>query len=340
MISYTTGDLLKSGAEALVNTVNCEGYMGKGIAYQFKLAFPENNDDYIRACKNGTLHIGTLHHYLEKGKIIVNFPTKDKWRAKSKMEYIDIGLDQLILLIDELEIKSIAIPPLGSGNGGLVWADVKALIESKLGPIAQNGKLDVFIYEPSKNYVARPTVEPKLSLSSLVLMQIKLHLTKFNKLRLQKTAYFMDLFGDQHYFRFVKHKYGPYDHDIDVVSQRIKEFQQYHNTSSTAEAYEIAYKKLTSDSVDSRLKCFMPLIDKAANYVNGIETDSLLECVSTALFLLETNGPSTEEEIIEGFLAWSEDKAKRFPEESIRNGIRYLYDTGVIEKTLSGYNIV
>lgn len=339
MITHVTGDLLQSKAQCLVNTVNCEGYMGKGIAYQFKLAFPENNADYVRACKNGSLHIGTLHHYQEKGKIIVNFPTKDKWRAKSKIEYIEIGLDQLVLLIEELGIKSIAIPPLGSGNGGLIWSDVKSLIESKLEPLAQNGKLDVFIYEPSRNYVAQPTVEPKLSLSALVLMQIKLHLTKFNKLRLQKTAYFMDLFGDQHYFRFIKHKYGPYDHDIDIVSQRIKEFQRYYNTSTTAEAYEIAYKKLTSDSVDSKLKCFLPLIDKAANYVNGIETDSRLECVSTILFLLETNGPSTEEDIIEGFRTWSEDKSKRFPKEVIQDGISYLYDTGIVENTFSGYNI-
>ena len=339
MVFYITGDLLKSEAEALVNTVNCEGYMGKGIAYQFKLAFPENNADYVRACKNGSLHIGTLHHYQEKGKIIVNFPTKDKWRAKSKIEYIEIGLDQLVLLISKLGIKSIAIPPLGSGNGGLIWADVKALIENKLEPLVQNEKLDVFIYEPSRNYVAQPTVEPKLSFSALVLMQIKLHLTKFNKLRLQKTAYFMDLFGDQHYFRFTKHKYGPYDHNIDVVSQRIKEFQRYYNTSTTAEAYEIAYKKLTSDSVDSRLKCFLPLIDKAANYVNEIDTDSRLECISTVIFILETNGPSTEDDIIKGFQQWSEDKAKRFSEGSIISGIRYLYDTGIIEKTLAGYNI-
>ena len=86
MIIYVTGDLLQSEAQCLVNTVNCEGYMGKGIAYQFKLAFPENNIDYVKACKAGKLYIGTLHYYYEKGKIIINFPTKDKWRAKSKIE--------------------------------------------------------------------------------------------------------------------------------------------------------------------------------------------------------------------------------------------------------------
>ena len=99
MFFYTTGDLLQSDAEALVNTVNCEGYMGKGIAYQFKLKFPNNNKDYVKACKNGTLRPGKLHVYKESEKIIINFLTKDKWREKSRMEYIEDGLDALVLLI-------------------------------------------------------------------------------------------------------------------------------------------------------------------------------------------------------------------------------------------------
>ena len=84
MFFYTTGDLLQSDADALVNTVNCEGYMGKGIAYQFKLKFPNNNKDYIKACKSGVLRPGKLHFYREAGKIIINFPTKDKWRESRK----------------------------------------------------------------------------------------------------------------------------------------------------------------------------------------------------------------------------------------------------------------
>lgn len=142
MIKYTTGNLLKSSAEALVNTVNCEGYMGKGIAYQFKLQFPENNKDYVKACKSGKLTVGKLHYFKENGKLIINFPTKNKWRANSKMEYIEAGLDELIKLINIKGIKSIAIPPLGSGNGGLIWAEVKLLIEKKLSIINE----DVHIY--------------------------------------------------------------------------------------------------------------------------------------------------------------------------------------------------
>ena len=340
MITYVTGDLLQSDAQCLVNTVNCEGYMGKGIAYQFKLTFPENNSSYVKACKNGTLHIGTLHHFQEKGKIIVNFPTKDKWRAKSKLEYIEIGLDRLSDLIEDLNITSIAIPPLGSGNGGLIWSDVKQLIEKKLTPLASDNKLDVFIYEPARNYLAKPTVEPHLSTSALVLMQIKLHLQKFNHLRLQKTAYLMDIFGKQHYFHFEKHNYGPYDHAIEVISKSIREFQRYYNVSSTSEAYEIAYRKLASESVDSKLNMFIPFIEKAANYANGISQDSKLECIATLLFLIEVNGPLLEEDLVKNFQSWSEDKAKRFSEATILDGIAYLYDTDVIEKSLIGYSII
>lgn len=337
MISYVTGNLLQSNAQCLVNTVNCEGYMGKGIAYQFKLSFPENNASYVKACKNGALYIGTLHYFQEKGKIIVNFPTKDKWRAKSKLEYIEIGLDQLSNLINELKIASIAIPPLGSGNGGLVWSDVKQLIEKKLAPLTS---VDAFVYEPVKNYIAKPIVEPQLSTSALVLMQIKLHLQKFTHLRLQKTAYLMDVFGKQHYFHFKKHKYGPYDYTIEVISRRIREFQQYYNVDSTSEAYKIAYQKLTSKSVDSKLNMYIPLIERAANYVNGISQDSMLECIATLLFLLETNGPLSEDDLVKQFKLWSEDKASRFSETIILSGIAYLCDTEVIEKSLIGYRIV
>ena len=149
MIIYTTGDLLESSASALVNTVNCEGYMGKGIAYQFKLRYPNNNKDYIEACKTGKLTVGKLHYFNEDGKLIINFPTKDRWRANSKMQYIEDGLDELINLINDKDIKSIAIPPLGSGNGGLIWADVKVLIEQKLSVISKD--VQIYIYEPSKN---------------------------------------------------------------------------------------------------------------------------------------------------------------------------------------------
>lgn len=282
MITYTSGDLLKSHTEALVNTVNCEGYMGKGIAYQFKLQFPDNNKDYIKACQSGNLKIGKLHYTVEQGKIIINFPTKDKWRAKSKISYIEMGLDALVDLIKQLNIKSISIPPLGSGNGGLVWGDVKPLIERKLEIVAPY--TEVYIYEPSQNYVSRPTTEPKLSASALVLMEIKNHLQQFNKLRLQKAAFMVDIFSNNKYFKFQKHLYGPYDNSITIISRNIKAFQMYHSVRDTEEAKSILYNKIVSENVASRYAVLMPIIIRACTFINSIKTDHELECLTTILF--------------------------------------------------------
>ena len=338
MLFYTTGDLLQSNADALVNTVNCEGYMGKGIAYQFKLQFPDNNVDYVKACKSGQLKPGKLHYFRERGKIIINFPTKNKWREKSKIEYIETGLDELLILIGSLNIKSIAIPPLGSGNGGLIWANVKEVIIDKLQAISAD--VDIYIYEPSKNYSSLPVQEPKLSASALVLMEIKHQLHQFDKLRLQKAAYFVNVFSHRKYFDFSAYKYGPYDHSIDVISQKIREFQKYHKTQTTEEAKSILYNKIVSESVNNTINDLFVPIQKACNFVNSINDDHELECLSTICFLVEQTGSMTPEDIITGFKNWSEEKAKRFSEEEILNGIQKLYAIGIIEKSLIGYHLV
>ena len=337
MIIYTTGDLLKSSAEALVNTVNCEGYMGKGIAYQFKLQYPENNIHYVKACKNGTLTVGRVHAHKEKGKLIINFPTKNKWRAKSKMEYIEAGLDSLISLIKENKISSIAIPPLGSGNGGLIWREVRQVIESKLATLQD--EVQIVIYEPSQNYAAQPVVEPKLSMSALVLMEIKKELDKFDALRLQKTAYFINIFSGQQYFKFKRHKYGPYDNSIAIVSKTIKEFQKFHSVKNTDEAYRILYNKIVSEKVEAALSELQPSVLKATAYVNSIPTNQELECLATILFLIEERQVLSEDEIVERFKAWSQDKAIRFSTEYILAGIYRLNDSNMIERNLMGYRL-
>jgi O-acetyl-ADP-ribose deacetylase (regulator of RNase III)/uncharacterized protein YwgA len=337
VIIYTTGDLLKSSAEALVNTVNCEGYMGKGIAYQFKLKFPENNKDYVKACKTGELQIGKLHYFIEDGKIIVNFPTKNKWRAKSKIEYVEKGLDELIPLIDNLGIQSIAIPPLGAGNGGLVWSEVKTIIEKKLAVVDE--KVQIYIFEPSQNYVSQPKAEPNLSLSALILMSIKHHLNKFDTLRLQKTAFYMDVFSRESYFNFTRHKYGPYDNSIAIISRNIKEFQKYHGVMNTEEAYGILYNKIVSGQVEFKLGTLVPFIKIAAEYVNNLSSNHELECLSTITYLLKEKGELSQEEIVDEFKCWSEDKANRFSKEEIINGIEKLFETDIIEKTLMGFTL-
>lgn len=337
MIIYTTGDLLKSSADVLVNTVNCEGYMGKGIAYQFKLQYPENNEDYVKVCNRGELTVGKLHYFKEKGKIIINFPTKNKWRAKSRIKYIEDGLDELIKLISQLNIKTIAIPPLGSGNGGLIWSEVKCLLEKKLSVLTDD--IQIYVYEPSKNYVSQPSVEPKLSMSSLVLMEIKKRLNKFDTMRLQKTAYFINIFSNENYFNFKRHKYGPYDNSIAIISRRIKEFQKYYNVENTEEAYRILYNKIVSGTIETKLSQIFPFIVEAANYVNSIKTNHEVECLATIIFLIKEQKVLSKDEILKNFKQWSEDKAKRYSNDDILKGIDELYNSNIIEKTLAGYSV-
>ena len=342
MINFVTGNLLESEAYALVNTVNCEGYMGKGLAYQFKQRYPNMNAEYVKKCKAHQLQPGMIHSYLEDSKLIVNFSTKNKWREKSKKEYITSGLDALIALIKEKQITSVAIPPLGSGNGGLNWNDVKQVIIQKLSCLGD--EVDIYVYEPSQNYQAILAAEPQLSLSALILMQIKFHLLPdrihFNKICLQKTAYFMNVLSNTDYFHFAKDKYGPYCHDIDVISRQIKEFEKYHKVNNTKEAYEILMKKLISETTLKKLEFYMPYISRSAAFTNHFSDSASVEGAGTALFIIQQMHCAATKEIVTGFKQWSADKAKRFSETAILSAIDELEQAGFIQKTLCGYQIV
>ena len=148
MIEYKTGDIIAEQAEALVNTVNCVGVMGRGIALQFKKAFPQNFAAYAAACKRGDVQPGRMFVF-ETGQLfpnyIINFPTKRHWRGKSRIEDIEAGLTALAKEIRQRNIRSIAIPPLGSGLGGLDWSAVRPRIESML---REFDDLKVVLFEP------------------------------------------------------------------------------------------------------------------------------------------------------------------------------------------------
>jgi O-acetyl-ADP-ribose deacetylase (regulator of RNase III)/uncharacterized protein YwgA len=334
MFKFTVGDILEADTECLVNTVNCEGYMGKGIAYQFKLRFPENNKDYIKACRSQSLRIGTIHYFREKEKLIINFPTKNKWREKSEINYIHQGLLELVKLIDSLKIKSIAIPPLGCGNGGLNWTDVKPLIIEYLTPVSDS--VEILIYEPSKYFVAKSSEAPKLNASHLVLMNFKSRLRIFNKLRLQKTAYFMNLFSGQTYFKFSKNKFGPYAHSIDILTKDIKQFQDFYSVT-TDEALNLARTTLISKSIEHKLKSLSNAIQEATNFVNEIVNDEELELLSTVCSLLELETELTLEDIIREIKDWSPRKANKFSEENILKAINFLVEKSIIQKNLLGF---
>ena len=275
---FLTGNILESSAEALVNTVNCEGYMGKGLAYQFKKSFPETNKAYIEACKKKELQPGKLHTFKEDGKIIINFPTKNKWREKSKIIYIEDGMKALNDFILENDIKSLAIPPLGSGNGGLKWEEVKKIILKYAYPLSRN--INIEIYEPSLTYKAKIKQPPKLTLSHFVLMNMKKKLTRFSKFRLQKTAFFFNLFLHNDFFKFDANHYGPYSYPIEIISKDIKEFQEYYKFS-TDEALKYAHNTLISKDVEKKLNSFIEPLNLASNFINSIASNEKIELYSS-----------------------------------------------------------
>jgi O-acetyl-ADP-ribose deacetylase (regulator of RNase III) len=152
MITFTQGNLLDSRAEALVNTVNTVGVMGKGIALMFKERFTENFRRYAAACKANEVQTGKMFvtsvHELDGPRWIVNFPTKQHWRAPSRIEWVVEGLHDLRRFLIEQQVKSVAIPPLGAGNGGLDWIKVREQIERVLGDL----DIDILVFEPTEQY--------------------------------------------------------------------------------------------------------------------------------------------------------------------------------------------
>lgn len=166
MIRFLLGNIFDSEADALVNTVNCVGVMGRGLALQFKKAFPENFKEYKRACDRGEVVPGRMFvtepNLPITPKFIVNFPTKRHWRDKSRLDDVEAGLVNLRDEIDIRRIKSIAIPPLGCGLGGLHWPDVRRLIVNVLLPTYA----EIIVYRTGKasdastiSYTERQTEE-------------------------------------------------------------------------------------------------------------------------------------------------------------------------------------
>lgn len=220
MIYYMHGDLLKSSVQALVNTVNCVGTMGKGIALSFKKCFPNNFKEYKLACDKKKIHPGTMFVYsmnsLFDTQYIINFPTKNHWREKSKLSYITEGLQDLAHVIKKNHISSIAIPPLGCGNGGLNWCEVKPLIEQYLGDL----DCDIHVYEPCSNtscYMYKEMNGKQASLLCAMNVYVQPQLGELSRLEVQKLAYFLQVLGVPLELNFVKGLCGPFSKQLSNV---------------------------------------------------------------------------------------------------------------------------
>ena len=337
MIEFQTGNIMDSSAQCLVNTVNCEGFMGKGIAYQFKEKFPENNKQYVLACKSRTFSIGKILFFEEKGKIIANFPTKDKWREKSEYSFIESGLTTLVEGLKSRKITSVAIPPLGCGNGGLDWNKVKKIIVDKMSTL----EMDITIYEPSTRFSAPKIDIPRMTASHLVLMKLKgaLSTSRFNKLRLQKAAYFLNVFSGTDYFKFEEYKFGPYAHSIEILSQQIKAFQDSYHVS-TAGAEEILCNNIISETVKATVEKYKYAVLQSSSFVNSISSNHELEIVATIIAIVRLYPQFTDDEIINYFLNnWPKYDKTRFTEAEIKVSISRLVDSNILNKELIGYSV-
>lgn len=217
----TSGDLLKAEADAIVNTVNCVGVMGKGIALQFKQKWPENFKAYAKACKQGFVRPGQMFmHELGRfgGKpyFIINFPTKEHWRGKSELSFIEDGLKDLVRVVQEYGIRSIAIPPLGCGNGGLDWAVVQPMIEKAFLPLKDDVVVHAYAPQgaPRATEMEIRTKKPDMTPGRAVLIKlIALYREldySLSKIEVQKLCYFAQCAGQPLKLDFVKNQYGPY----------------------------------------------------------------------------------------------------------------------------------
>jgi O-acetyl-ADP-ribose deacetylase (regulator of RNase III)/uncharacterized protein YwgA len=339
MIKYPQGNLLDAEADALVNTVNTVGVMGKGIALQFKNRFPNNYKIYRQACKSKSFNVGQLLVVHEKDLVnetmIVNFPTKAHWRVDSKYEYIESGLKELRKLIVEKDIKSIALPPLGCGNGGLEWHRVKLMIEAYLGDLSS----DVLVFTPNdaiKEILQNENVKREIKLTParamlLYLMhQYEVYGEQSTLFVANKLAYFLQRSGENLKLEFKPHLYGPYavqlNHVIGYLNgvyltgmeqNEVKPFEPlYLNYDRADEINEYVETQLTFEQ-KARLRNVLSLI-------NGFESTFSLELLSSVDFVQQQTNTKTLGSLVQEIKSWNPRKANMFEERHIEIAASHL----------------
>lgn len=324
MTKYIIGNILESDAAALVNTVNTQGVMGKGIALQFKKAFPNNFKQYVDACKNEQIAIGKLFvtqdNSLSTGeKIIINFPTKDDWRKPSEYSFVEEGLDDLINVIKNYQIKSIAIPPLGAGNGGLKWEKVKRIIEQKLNHL----DTDIFVYEPTSEIKEQLAKErAKLTDARALLLYVLFDLVKngeyVSEFSSEKVCYFLQRFGAKKYFKldFEPKFYGPYSGKVRFVLNALNGSYLMGYSDMSKKPFEPI--TLVGDGYDAIRKYvennqeLLTIARKTTEFLEGFYSDFALELLSSIDFIITKQNTFDETTIIQKLEEWSDRKRSLF----------------------------
>ncbi len=331
MIEHHEGNLLEADVEALVNTVNCVGVMGKGIALQFKQAFPTNFREYAAACQAGKVQIGKMLTVkvgsLTSLKYIINFPTKGNWKGKSKLEDIKSGLEDLIAEVVRLNVASIAIPPLGCGNGGLEWTEVRPVIEQAFAKVPH---VRVLLFEPqgapATDQIKIATSKPKMTHARALLIRLidlyrMVEDYRLSLLEIQKLAYFLQESGEPLKLQFTKHQYGPYAENLNFILQRMDGhfIKGYGDRTKHAEIYLQPEAVTEASEYLARQPLAIEHLERVARLIDGFETPRGMELLATVHWVAGEHPDEAlnGERLIEFVFSWNEHKRKSFKREQI-----------------------
>jgi len=334
MIEFCSGNILDANTEALVNTVNTVGIMGKGIALQFKKAFPENYEAYKKACAENRVKVGEMFVYephLACGpRFIINFPTKRHWKGKSRIEDIDSGLQALVKEVTSREIGSIAIPPLGCGLGGLDWKEVKPKIEAAFAPLKN---VKVFIFEPSgapkatnmKNRTQKPnmTIGRAAIIGLMSRYKIPGYDYRLSLLEIFKLAYFLQASGETLKLIFRKGKYGPYADNLrHVLNVMDGHYIHGYGDGRSKPEVEISLKDGALQEAEEFLTQYpetQARFAKVADVIEGFETPYGMELLSSVHWVTQEDRRAKDDPqaAIQAVHAWSPRKQKLMKPEHI-----------------------
>jgi len=328
-IIFKRGDLFESSDEAIINAVNCVGVMGKGIALQYKKKFPENYKEYKKLCSLSKIYPGKMFVYKyeddffdnKRPSFIINFPTKQHWRSKSKIEFVEEGLDDLISVIKEEGIKSISMPAIACGNGGLDWNIVRDLIETKLSNLDD---VRINVYEP-KGYSKPEYIGDEHFWTVARALLVKLFGNvqdsfggEITHLSMQKLVYFLQQTGVDYKVRFDKSSFGPF-------SEELKEHFKVMNSKNYIQGFE--NKDLTKarcitvpansfaesdEFLVNQKNSKFKVIDNIEKLIRGYESPLGMELISTVHFCAKQLNTTSPDKIFNCMEEWSAEKTKKF----------------------------
>lgn len=329
--------------EAIVNTVNCVGVMGKGVALEFKRRWPENFKAYKRMCADYALVTGKVfvfdnNNFLEdsRHRFLINFPTKQHWRSKSKIEYIKEGLVDFVNQVRDLNIKSVTLPPLGCGNGGLDWSEVRPLIEDAVSELPD---VRFVIFGPAqyKVQLEQTGIPSDLTKSRASMMIAFAELEKYfgghlTRLTAQKITYFLQVLGIDFGLKFSKNEFGPYSealHAAFKVMEKKNYIQGYTSDDRkvvvTHGTYAAADEYLRSEGLD-----ITDEVKKLSLLIEGYESPYGMELLSSVHFLSISEDINTQPEMSIALETWNAHKRDNFPVPAVTKALERLKDDGFI----------